>query len=102
MSLSVATEYARGMLESGELPDVAAANVAIVRMMGVRIIHGPLPREVRSALSAAVKAGQLGRLPKKGLEPEAFFHPNAKWEAMEQRAKIARNDIEAIRKVCGN
>jgi len=101
MSLSSATEYARGMIDDGRLPNADAANVEIIRMMGVRIIEGSIPQQVRKALSAGVKANRIGRIPKKGLLPEAFFHPNAKDEALEQRERVARSSIEAIRKVCG-
>lgn len=101
MSLSTATEYARGMIDSGKLANVGEANVEIVRMMGVRIVTGSIPREVRSWLAIGVRAGKIGRLPKDGLLPEAFFHPNAKWDAMEQREKIANAAIASIAKVCG-
>lgn len=99
MSRSTATEYARGMLEKGELPDVASANVQIIRMMGVMLITMKLPREVRTAYNAAVKTGVLGRLPKEGLLPEAYFHPNAKPEAIAQRQRAERETIEASRRV---
>ncbi len=99
MSLSVATQHAQGMLEKGELADANAANVAIIRMMGVRIITNRIPKDVRAALYAAVKAGQLGRLPKDGLLPEAFFHPNGRANALDARARVARESIEAIKRV---
>lgn len=99
MSLTTATEHARGMLEKGELPDIAAANVAIVRMMGVRLIDSRVPREARAALQAGVRSGQLGHLAKKGLEPEAFFHPNAKAHAKDLRAREARKAIDALKVV---
>lgn len=92
MDLNTAVSYAQGMKST-------EPNVEVVRMMGVRIISGSIPREVRAELSRAVKAGRIGRLPKKGLMPEAYFHPNAKWEAMEQRERIARESVEAIAKV---
>lgn len=97
MSLTTATEYAQGMLESGELKDAAAANIAIVRMMSIRIIDGAVPLEVRKGLLAGVKEKQIGRLAKKGDLPEVFFHPNAKWYAMEQREKYARQRAESLK-----
>lgn len=101
MQLIDATHKASAMLETGELKDLAAAQVAIVRMMGVRIIDSPAPRECRTALNAGVKAGELGRLPKQGLLPEAYFHPNAKSHALELRARIANESVAAIAKVVG-
>jgi hypothetical protein len=100
-TLTTATEIAQGMLEKGELANAADANVHIVRLMGVRIIRTSLPKDVRAALNVAVKEGKLGRLPKKGLEPEAYFHPNSKWAAMEQRSRIALEKVGALQKVLG-
>ena len=100
MSFNEAKERAQGMLENKEIADAAAANVEIVRMMGVKIIAGPLSRDLRTALNAAVKNGRLGHLKKEHLRPEAYFHQNAKANAMDARDKILRENIEAIRKVC--
>ncbi len=99
MSRTTAMEHARGMLDSGELPNLAAAHVAIVQMMGVMIVQTTVPRDVRTALSAGVKNGQIGRLPKNGLQPEAFFHINAKWNAMDERQRIANASIAALKTV---
>jgi len=100
ISFNDAKERAQGMLETNELADAAAANVEIVRMMGVRMIFSRLTIDVRKALNAAVKNGRLGHLKKEHLRPEAYFHPNAKANAMDERDKILRESIEAIRKVC--
>lgn len=100
-TLTTATEIAKGMLENGQLDSVAAANVHIVRLMGVRLISTTLPRELRSAFSAAVKAGTLGRLPKKGLLPEAFFHLNSRANAIAARERVALEKVGAIQKVLG-
>lgn len=93
-----ALAIAVGMVESGKLPSMLDANVQAIRMEGVRIIRGKVPAEVRRALFAAVKAGQLGRLVKDGLMPEAFFHPNAKAKAVSMRNEIAYSSINSIRK----
>lgn len=98
MSLKVAIEHALDAVQKGEI-DRSEANVFVVQLMGVRIVNGPMPRQVRSELMSGVKAGKIGRLPKDGLKPEAFFHKNAKADALEARAKIAGESIEAIRKV---
>lgn len=101
MSLTTATEYAKGMLDDGRLETVADANIEIVRMMGVRLIRTTLTRDVRSAYSSAVKDGRLGHLPKKGLEPEAFFHPNSKGNALEQRRQAALEKVSVLQTVLG-
>jgi len=38
-------------------------------------------------------------LKKDGRKPEAFFHPNSKWKAMEARDKHERETLEAVAKV---
>lgn len=79
---------------------VADGNVELVRMMGVRLVSG-LDRATRSALMAGVKDGRLGRLPKDGARPEAFFHPNSIWRAKEARTKAANAATRALLAVCG-
>ena len=97
MDQQQAVEYARGMMDAGM--SVADANVEIVRMMGVRIVY-KLDRSTRSALMAGVKDGRIGRLPKDGIKPEAFFHPNSLWAAKEERNKIANSAIRSLIAVC--
>jgi hypothetical protein len=99
MCLQAATEKAQDMLYKGELADTAAANVEIVRMMGVRIVS-KIPSDTRKALNAAVKEGRLGRLKKDGLKPEAYFHPNSKHIALDMRNRQARDSAQSISKVC--
>lgn len=93
-----ALEYVSGLMSNGM--SVSEANVELVRMEGVRLVSGSIPREIRSALMVAVKAGRLGRLPRQGVKPEAFFHPNAEFRAKEERNKIANASIRALLAVC--
>jgi hypothetical protein len=88
-----ATQHAIGMREKGE---TTTPNVEVVRMMGVRLISGRIPREVRAELQAAVKAGRLGHLKKDRFLPEALFHPNAKGTAIQRREVVARQSIAAL------
>ena len=99
ISMSEAIAVVQGMQEKGELE--IGPNAMVIRLMGFRIISGRIPAAVRRELNDAVKSGVLGRLPKQGLKPEAYFHPNGKWNAMEARDKAAAESIEAIRNVCG-
>ena len=95
MDQQSALTYARDMMDTkGTSAD--DANVQVVRMRGVVIIKGRIPREVRNAYMRAVKSGQLGRLKKEGLKPEAFFHPNSIWNAKDQRAAIENASLRAI------
>jgi len=77
----------------------AEANVEVVRMIGVQLVTGKMSRDTRAGLMAGVKAGKIGRLKKDGRKPEAFFHPNSKWKAMEARDKHERETLEAVAKV---
>lgn len=98
-SYSVALAFAADQMKQGIL-SLDEANVEIVRMMGVRIVKGSLPSAVRKALNSAVKSGYLGRFPKNGLMPEAYFHPNSRANAIDERNRIARSAIESIKSVC--
>jgi hypothetical protein len=100
MSRQAAVDKAQDMLQTGKLPDTAAANVEIVKMMGVQIVSGKMSRDVRSALNGAVKIGRIGHLKKDGLLPEAYFHPNSKSEAIHQRKQIAAQSLQSILKTC--
>lgn len=106
MTLMEAMQAASQKLASGELPDITAANVEVVLLMGVRIIRAPLPRDIRSALNAAVKDGRLGHLRKDGLLPEAYYRNDAgaagyyRIMAEEERLAIAAEAIEAVKRVC--
>lgn len=95
-----AIEQARRAVEQGEWPR-DEINVLVIRIMGVRIVQAPIPREVRSELSRAVKAGKLGRLPKDGLQPEAYFHPNSRGRAIQQRRQIAYEGAQSIARIAG-
>lgn len=51
-------------------------NVARILAQASIVVRGRIPAQVRKELQAAVKAGVLGRLPKDGLKPEIFYHPD--------------------------
>jgi hypothetical protein len=98
MNQQIAFQHARGMMDNGM--SAVDANVALVRMEGVRLVKARMPREIRAALMAGVKDGRLGRLPKNGRKPEAFFHPNSIWNAKEARQKEENACIRALLAVC--
>lgn len=95
-----ALEYVTNKMQMGEIT-ADQANVLIVQMMGVRLITTRLPIEVRRALNAAVKSGELGHIKKEGNKPEAYFHKNGRTRALEARYEHERNVKEAMKKVCG-
>ncbi len=71
-------------------------NVENILAQGSRVVRGPIPARVRKELSAAVKAGVLGRLPKDGLKPEIYFHPDHKNGARERQQREAEYSIGCI------
>lgn len=98
MNNQMAREHAQEMMDSGA--SIEDANVTMIRIEGVRLVRAKMPRQIRTALMGAVKKGQLGRLPKDGLRPEAFFHPNAKAKALSLRDQCFHDSIQAMKKIC--
>ncbi len=74
-------------------------NVSNILAQATRVIRGKVPARVRSELRAAVKAGALGHLPKDGLKPEIFYHPDHKHGAIERQKVEAGYSIDCIAKV---
>lgn len=74
-------------------------NVTNILVHGSRTIRGPIPAQVRKQLSAAVKAGALGRLKKDGLKPEVFYNPNNKVSALDVQAREAAYSVQCIASV---
>ena len=94
-TLQNATDYVSNQVDLGNVT-TAEANVMIVQMMGFRVVY-KLPRDVRKALNAAVKAGELGRLKKDGLKPEIYHHKNARTKALEEQERHFKAGIEALK-----
>jgi hypothetical protein len=92
-----AVDIARNKMQLGEIT-ADQANVLIVQMIGVRVVT-KLPADVRMALNAAVKAGELGHIKKEGLKPEVYHHKNARGKALEIRNKEMRDALETLAKV---
>jgi len=74
-------------------------NVEQILCGATRVVRGKIPAQVRKELSAAVKAGVLGRLAKDGLKPEIFFHPDHKNGAKELQAREAAYSVGCIASV---
>lgn len=75
------------------------ANVARVRMQRVELVTYRLTAQVRRALNAAVKTGQLGHMVKKGHKPEVYFHPEFKYLANEERTRHEYETLRSIKEV---
>ena len=79
--------------------DQHGPNVQDILTRATRVIRGRVPAQVRAELRAAVKAGVLGHLPKDGLKPEVFYHPDHKQGAIERQrraAEQANKDIASV------
>ena len=76
------------------------ANIEKVRMQRV-LLAGRIPADVRKALNAAVKRGELGHMKKDGNKPEAYYHPTFEYLAEGARAEHERSVVRALLAVCG-
>ena len=92
-----AIRYANEHISNGGT--LEEANVMLVRYERFRIVSR-LPREIRNALNAAVKRGELGHMKKDGPKPEVYYHPDFKYLAVEERNRAVRRSIDALSKVC--
>ena len=79
-----------------ELNNGIGPNAMNIRSQATRVINGPMPARVRKELMAAVKAEALGRLPKKGLLPEIFFHPDHLHGAKDRQKREAEYSAKCI------
>jgi hypothetical protein len=78
---------------------IIGPNVDLIRAQATRVINARIPLQVRRELMAAVKAGHLGRLPKKGLKPEIFYHPDHRHGAIERQKNEALYAVQCVSKV---
>ncbi|PIF37882.1 hypothetical protein CLV01_3339 [Delftia sp. 60] len=92
-------EHLKDKLNLGEMT-AAEANVQKVRMQRVLLVSR-LTADVRRALNAAVKRGDLGHMKKDGHKPEAYFHPTFDYLARQERNAHERSVLRAISAVCG-
>lgn len=92
-------ERLRDRMDRGELT-AEQANVEMVRMQRVHLVTSRLSADVRKALNAAVKRGELGHWPKDGHKPEAYFHPTFDYLAREERAQHVAHIVRALQGVC--
>jgi hypothetical protein len=88
-------EYLKDQLERGEMT-ADQANVEKVKMARVQLVTRSLPSAVRKALNAAVKNGELCRMPKDGRKPEAYYHPSFEYLAKQARNEHERSTLKAL------
>ncbi|HBO2015822.1 TPA: hypothetical protein L4G30_005058 [Pseudomonas aeruginosa] len=91
-------ETIKDLMHRGELT-ADQANVQMVRNDRFRVVINSLPADVRKALNAAVKTGELGHMKKEGHKPECYYHPTFKYLAVEARNKREREIAGASRSV---
>ena len=92
---SIIDKVQRGLLSTDQ------ANVEIVKLRRALMVTSRLPRDVRSALNAAVRSGDLCRMPKKGLLLEVFYVKDFKYMAVDLRNKYINSVARAVGNVCG-
>lgn len=79
-----------------ELNGGIGPNAMRIRCGASKVIRGRMPAAVRKELMDAVKMGALGRLPKKGLLPEVFYHPDHLHGAKDRQRKEAEYALKCI------
>lgn len=87
-------EWLQDMVQRGEMT-AERANVEKVRMARVLIVKS-LPAQVRSALNAAVKTGELCHKKRDGRKPEVYYHPNFEHLANAERNLAEKQMFEAL------
>jgi hypothetical protein len=92
-------ERLKERMRSGEL-SADQANVEKVRIQRVLLVTR-LTANVRKALNAAVKRGELGHIKKDGNKPESYYHPTFDYMAKGARADHERAVMRALLSVCG-
>lgn len=93
-------DYIKDELKRGII-DATEANIRLVEAERFRIVRNKLPRDVRSALSQAVKQGRLVRVAKTQTTPEYYYKPNFEYLAKEQLYKDECAMISAMKSICG-
>jgi len=63
----------------------AQANVELVKIQRVHLCTSRVPADVRKALNAAVKSGELAHMKKDGSKPECYYHPKFEYMAKNER-----------------
>lgn len=91
-------EHLRDMVDQGRMT-VEQANVEKVRAMRVMLVTSRLSADVRRALNAAVKRGELARIAKDGHKPEAYYHPTFEYLVAGERNRHAESVLAAVRSV---
>lgn len=86
------------MVEQGKIT-ADDANVLKVRTQRVFLAIGRVPANVRKALNAAVKRGELGHMKKDGGKPEAYYHPTFEYLAVQERSRAEQEQFRALAKV---
>lgn len=87
-------EWLQDMVQRGEMT-AERANVEKARMARVLIVKS-LPAQVRSALNAAVKTGELCHKKRDGRKPEVYYHPNFEYLANAERNLAEKQMLEAL------
>lgn len=87
-------ERLQDMIQRGEIT-AERANVEKVLMARVEVVTS-LPAQVRSALNAAVKAGELCHKKRDGRKPEVYYHPNFEHLANKERDRVEKQILKGL------
>jgi hypothetical protein len=88
-------EHLADMVQRGEMT-ADQANVEKVKMARVQLVTTKIPANVRKALNAAVKRGELAHIKKDGHKPEVYFHPAFEYMVAGERNQHERDILKAV------
>jgi hypothetical protein len=99
--MSESQDTAAKYVSPGGYSDDYGPNVSQILVQGTRKVTAKVPARVRKELREAVKAGVLGHMPRDGLKPEIYFHPDRRNSANEIRRREAEYALSCIAGVVG-
>lgn len=87
------------MLQQGKIT-LDQAHVMMVMARRIMLVTSKVPSNVRNALNAAVKSGELGHVKKDGQKPEAYYNKTFEYLVAGERNAHARSVLTALAGVC--
>lgn len=88
-------EHIKDLRQRGEIT-LDQAHVMMVLARRILLVTSGLPADVRKALNAAVKRGELGRVKKDGHKPETYYHLTFEYLVPGERNAHASSVLMAV------
>ncbi len=91
-------EHIKDLQQRGEIT-LDQAHVRMVLARRILLVTTRIPAEVRKALNAAVKSGELRHIKKDSHKPEAYYHPTFEYLVAGERNAHAISTLNAVASV---